>query len=65
MRIIINGEETTLEGVATVADLICRFAFHGRIAVEVNRELVTHGQFATRNLRDGDTVEIVRAIGGG
>jgi len=65
MRIVINGQETTLDGVATVADLIRRFELEGRIAVEVNRELITHGQFATRKLRDGDAVEIVRAIGGG
>ena len=65
MRIVLNGQETTLEGVATVADLIRRCELQGRIAVEVNRELVVHGQFATRALRDGDSIEIVRAIGGG
>lgn len=65
MRVVLNGQETTLEGVATVADLIRRYEFQGRIAVEINRELVTHGQFSTHNLRDGDAIEIVRAIGGG
>ena len=65
MRVIINGQETTLDGVATVADLIRRYEFQGRIAVEVNRELVTHGQFTTYHLQDGDAIEIVRAIGGG
>ena len=65
MRVVINGQETTLDGVATVADLIRHYEFQGRIAVEVNRELVTHGQFATHHLQDGDAIEIVRAIGGG
>lgn len=65
MRIVINGEETTLDGVATIADLIRRFDLQGRVAVEVNQEIVSRGQFATRGLRDGDSIEIVRAIGGG
>lgn len=65
MRVVINGQETMLEGVATVADLIRRYDFQGRIAVEVNRELIRHGHFATHHLQDGDAIEIVRAIGGG
>ena len=65
MRVVINGQEAMLDGIATVADLIRRYEFQGRIAVEINRELVTHGQFANHRLQDGDAIEIVRAIGGG
>ena len=65
MRVVINGQEAMLEGIATVADLIHRYDFQGRIAVEINRELVTQGRFATHYLQDGDAIEIVRAIGGG
>lgn len=65
MRVVINGRETTLEDVATVADLIRQFELEGRIAVEINRQLVTRSQFVTRTLHEGDTIEIVHAIGGG
>ena len=36
-----------------------------RVAVEVNREIVTRSAHATHTLADGDSVEVVQAIGGG
>ncbi|MGH8593813.1 MAG: sulfur carrier protein ThiS, partial [Gammaproteobacteria bacterium] len=37
----------------------------GRIAVEINGEVVPRSQYNEHPLREGDLVEIVRAIGGG
>ena len=37
----------------------------GRIAVEVNGEIVPRSQFATQQINHQDKIEIVQAIGGG
>jgi len=37
----------------------------GRIAIEVNGEIVPRSTFAECLLQEGDIVEIVQAIGGG
>ncbi|MEP4372681.1 MAG: sulfur carrier protein ThiS [Alloalcanivorax venustensis] len=36
-----------------------------RLAVEVNREIVPKSEHGTHTLQEGDTVEVVHAIGGG
>ncbi len=36
-----------------------------RVAVEVNREIVPKSEHARREIRDGDHIEIVQALGGG
>lgn len=49
-----------------VAALLQSLAMNPAMAVaEVNGEIVRRGDFATRLLRNGDTVEIVRLVGGG
>lgn len=65
MRVVINGEPTQLDGIHNVADLVRRLCLEGRIAIEVNREIVPRSQFAARDLRDGDVIEVVQAVGGG
>lgn len=65
MQVFINGESSQLHGVRTVADLVRHLDLDGRIAVEVNREIVPRSGFAARMLQDGDVVEVVRAVGGG
>ena len=37
----------------------------GRVAVEINMDVVPKTEFSTRTLSDGDAVEIVRFVGGG
>ncbi len=66
MRIEINGQVETVEPHATVADLLRRLKLEPiRVAVEVNRDLVSRKTFAETLLRDGDRVEIVTLVGGG
>jgi len=66
MRIVVNGEPREVEAGITVAALIQNLEFEGkRLAVEVNEEIVPRGEHPGRSLREGDRVEIVRAIGGG
>ena len=66
MQIQLNGERYELPEGVSVADLLLRLELTGRrLAVEVNRDIVSRSQHATTLLADGDQVEIVHAIGGG
>lgn len=66
MNIILNGTSHAIGDGVTVASLIDALGLTGqRLAVEVNGEIVPRGEHATHILREGDKVEIVRAIGGG
>jgi sulfur carrier protein len=66
MRIVLNGEEKTLDGPPTVAQLLVQLGLsERRVAVEVNREIVPRSRHAEHMLRERDQVEVVFAIGGG
>lgn len=66
MEITVNGERRSLDGPATVAELLKRFDVSPqRVAVEVNEQLVRRARLAEVELRDGDRVEIVTLVGGG
>ena len=65
MQIQVNGENRTFESVETVQDLLDELRLEGRIAVEVNRSIIPRSQFQTFRISQGDSIEIVRAIGGG
>lgn len=66
MEIIVNGSPFNLDPNCSVADLVAKLGFNKiRIAVELNREILPRPYFQTRELRAGDRIEIVQAIGGG
>ena len=66
MRVIINGNEETIEAGITLAELLRRRnAEPKRVAVEVNRELVVRGEHDGTVIREGDRIEIVTFVGGG
>jgi len=65
MQLSINGERTSLENVTTITELLNHLNLQGKIAIEVNREIVPRSQFNKYQINDGDLVEIVHAIGGG
>ena len=65
MLITINGEKANLTDISTVDDLINHMELTGRIAIEINKEIVPRSQFTSHNLLEGDSIEIVHAIGGG
>ncbi len=66
MKIFLNGQSRECATATTVASLLAETG-HGerRVAVEVNREIVPRSRHGQHELRDGDRVEIVQAIGGG
>ncbi|PWK43059.1 sulfur carrier protein ThiS [Pseudomonas sp. OV226] len=66
MRIQLNGESLELPDGETVAALLTRLELTGRrVAVELNLDIVPRSQHAGTALNDGDSVEVVHAIGGG
>lgn len=66
MELIVNGERRTFEGEPSVLDLLARLGIEpGRVAVEVNLDVVPRARLGERRLRDGDAIEIVSFVGGG
>ncbi len=66
MRLQINGESREFPGELTVGTLLDHLGLKGdRVAVELNREIVRHEQWANTALREGDRLEIVHFVGGG
>ena len=66
MEITLNGASRTIPAKTRASDLIESLGLAGqRLALEVNREIVPRSTFNEHMIRPGDTVEIVRAIGGG
>ena len=66
MRLTINGKEQNLDAPLTLAQLIEQLGMKGdRVAVELNRDIVSRPQWAETALKDGDQLEIVHFVGGG
>jgi thiamine biosynthesis protein ThiS len=66
MKLIINGESREFGSLASVADLISHLGMKpDRVAVELNRELVTRERWTTTPVSEGDQLEIVHFVGGG
>lgn len=66
MNIVLNGEARALNNGTLVTQLIHQLGLEGkRLAVEINRDIIPRSQYAQTEIRDGDTIEVVHAIGGG
>jgi len=66
ITLVINGEPEVLASPLTVAELLATKGLAGkRLAVERNGDIVPRGRHDATELRDGDTLEIVVAVGGG
>lgn len=67
MQLIINGKISNFDAtIKTVAHLVQHLQIENkRLAIECNGEIVSRSQFSLATLSDGDTLEIVGAVGGG
>jgi sulfur carrier protein len=65
--VILNGERKALPGRATIASAVNESgAQEGRgVAVAVDGEVVPRGEWERLELRDGQQVEVLRAVQGG
>ncbi len=66
MDVILNGEPKAIKTDSSILDLIQLMDLgEARIAVELNLEIVPRSEHPTTMLKEGDTLEVVHAIGGG
>ena len=66
MRLIVNGEPKDLAEISTVASLVANLGMKpDRLAIELNREIVSRADWDQTKLHDGDQLEIVHFVGGG
>lgn len=66
MDIILNGEPKAIKTDSSISDLIQLMDLgEARIAVELNLDIVPRSEHSTTTLKEGDTLEVVHAIGGG
>jgi thiamine biosynthesis protein ThiS len=66
MHLFINGDEKSFADSLSLAELIEQLGMKGdRVAVELNREIVSRAQWPETTLKDGDRLEIVHFVGGG
>ena len=66
IALAINGKRVELEGETPLLDYLAKLGVNPRaVAVERNGEIVERAAYPSVTLREGDTVEIVRMVGGG
>jgi sulfur carrier protein len=66
MHVFINGDEKSFADSLSLAQLIEQLAMKGdRVAVELNREIVSRVVWTETQLKNGDRLEIVHFVGGG
>jgi len=66
MNIIVNGESRIVDTTCTAAQLVELMGItSGRIAMEVNQEIVPRSTYQTHQFQAEDVIEIVHAVGGG
>jgi sulfur carrier protein len=66
MKLKINGTDTEIQDSLTVSGLLETLQIEpGRVAVEVNMQIIKKCIFRDYVLKDGDSVEVVNFVGGG
>jgi thiamine biosynthesis protein ThiS len=66
MKVVVNGEERTLDAGSSALDLLHGLELDPRgVVVEVNKEIVRRTFLADTRLNDGDQIELVHFVGGG
>ena len=66
LNILLNGQPHGLQAPCSAAELIEQLGLGGqRLALEINGDIIPRSQHDSTLLKEGDKVEIVRAIGGG
>ncbi len=66
MTLSINGETRHFDDLSTLADLVESLGLKGdRVAVELNRNIVSRTDWPATPIKEGDRLEIVHFVGGG
>lgn len=65
MRIQVNGDQRDVAA-STILDLVKELSLDpGKVAVELNLEIVPKSLHGTTTLAEGDRIELVQFVGGG
>jgi thiamine biosynthesis protein ThiS len=66
MKLQINGEAQDFTSPLSLAALVDQLGMKAdRVAIELNRTIVSRDQWTKTNLAEGDRLEIVHFVGGG
>jgi len=66
MQIQVNGEKMTFDAQLTVRTLLDHLGINPQaVAVEHNLNIVNRDDYAAAQLQEGDSVEVIRFVGGG
>lgn len=66
MRLLVNGQERETQTGKTLADLLRELGVSApHFAVAVNFQVIPKSRYDATELREGDKIEIVHAVGGG
>jgi len=66
MHLSVNGEPKSCPDGVSLAEFIAELGMkEDRVAVELNRAIVSRAEWVNTKLRDGDRLEIVHFVGGG
>ncbi|MCU0571861.1 MAG: sulfur carrier protein ThiS [Syntrophobacteraceae bacterium] len=66
MRIAVNGKEMQFEGPLSVTGLLESLGVNPRaVVVERNLTILDRDRFSGEAVQDGDSIEIIRFVGGG
>ena len=62
----VNGQDRSEADGRTVAEVLALLGFeNGRVACELNGDIVPRAEYAARTLAADDVLEVVRFVGGG
>ncbi len=65
IKITVNGDQHTIPTNYSLTDLLQLLEVEGRLAIDVNGEIIPRSTHSDYLLSENDQVEIVHAIGGG
>jgi sulfur carrier protein len=66
MIIIVNGKEQEIKDNSTIEGLLEKISQKNeRIAIEINNEIISASNYNKFLLKNGDKIEIIKAVGGG
>jgi len=66
VQVLANGEAVNVADRATITDLLAALGLGAKwVVAELNGEPVNRSDMPTTSLREGDKVELVRAVAGG
>ena len=66
MNIVLNNESNQVHDGITIEELLDVKKIHTKyIAIEINKKIIPKSSYYKHELKEGDRIEIITAIGGG